>query len=276
MKADLHMHTSLSDGAYSALEIIKRAKRNGADIIAITDHDVCKNVDENYRFAEKEGVIYLPGIELSTIYQRRPVHVLGYFRDDSYQSKEMLDYYKYIREGREKRAHKFIANLKKYFDLEITYEEVYSYSRGIVTRPHIAKALKNNYPSFSMGKIYGELLGDDSPAYVPSCEISVEEGIKLLRRNNCVVILAHPTLLKDEIKDFVLSQDYDGFEGVYIRNKANDEEFFRALAKERNLLITAGGDFHGTPGDTIHADIGEVTLTGKDLELFLNRLGKEI
>jgi len=276
MKADLHMHTTLSDGAYSAEEIIKRAKRNGADIIAITDHDICKNVDENYRFAQKEGIIYLPGIELSTIYKRRPVHVLGYFRDDSYKSKEMLDYYRFIREGREKRAHKFIANLKEFFDLDITYEEVYSYSRGIVTRPHIAKALKNNYPSFTSGKIYGELLGDDSPAYVPSCEITIEEGIKLLRRNNCVVVLAHPTLLKDEIKDYVLSQDYDGFEGVYYRNKENDEQFFRDLAKKRKMLITAGGDFHGTPGDKIHADIGVITIEGKDLQVFLDKLGKKI
>ena len=276
MKADLHMHTTLSDGAYSAKEIIKRAKRNGADIIAITDHDVCKNVEENYRYAKEEGIIYLPGIELSTIYKRRPVHVLGYFRDDSYQSKEMLDYYKFVREGRENRAHKFIANLKKYFDLDITYEEVYSYSRGIVTRPHIAKALKNNYPHFTLGKIYGELIADDSPAYVPSCELSVEEGINLLRRNNCVVVLAHPTLLKDDIKDFVISQDYDGFEGKYIRNKENDEQFFRDLAKKRKMIITAGGDFHGTKGDTIHADIGVVTIEGEDLEIFLERLGKKL
>ena len=276
MKADLHMHTILSDGFYTAEEIIQRAKKHHMDIIAITDHDICKNVEENYQFAKREGIIYLPGIELSTIYKRRPIHVLGYFRDDSYKSKEMLNYYKFIREGREKRARKFIANLKTYFDLDITYEEVYSYSTGIVTRPHMAKALKNKYPDFTLGKIYGELLGDSSPAYVPSCEISIEEGINLLRRNNCVVVLAHPTLLKDDIKDFVLSRDYDGYEGIYIRNKENDESFFRSLAKKRNMIITAGGDFHGTPGDTIHADIGEIYIEGKDLQVFLDKLGKKI
>jgi len=276
MKADLHMHTTLSDGFYSAEDIIKRAKTNKTDIIAITDHDICKNVEENFQFAKREGIIYLPGIELSTIYKRRPVHVLGYFRDDSYQSEEMLNYYKFIREGREKRAHKFIANLKKFNNIDITYEEVYSYSRGIVTRPHIAKAILNNYPDYNINEVFGNIIGDDSLAYVPSCEISVEEGINLLRRNNCVVVLAHPTLLKDSIKDFVLSQDYDGFEGVYFRNKENDEQFFRKLAKERNLIITAGGDYHGTPGDTIHADIGEIVIKGDDLKIFLDKLGKSI
>ena len=272
MKADLHMHTSLSDGAYTAEEIIKRAKKNGTDIISITDHDVCKNVEENFKFAEEEGIIYLPGIELSTIYKRKPVHVLGYFRDDSYKSEEMLDYYTSIREGREKRAVKFIENLKKYNDIEITYEEVYSYSRGIVTRPHIAKAIINNYPQYEINEIFRDIIGDYSKAYVPSCEISIEEGINLLRRNNCLVVLAHPTLLKDDIKDFVISQDYDGFEGIYFRNKEGDEQFYRDLAKKRDMIITAGGDYHGTPGDSIHADIGEIVIEGEDLQIFLDKL----
>ena len=276
MKADLHMHTSLSDGTYDAKTVIKRAKDNGVDIISITDHDVCKNVEENLKYADEIGIIYLPGIELSTIYKRRPVHVLGYFRDDSYQSEEMLNYYDFIRKGRELRAVKFIENLKKYNDIEITYEEVYSYSKGIVTRPHIAKAIVNNYPEYNFEDIFIDIIGDDSLAYVPSCEISVEEGIALLRRNNCLVVLAHPTLLKDEIKDYVLSQDYDGIEGIYFRNKENDEQLFREFAKERNMIITAGGDFHGTPGDTIHAEIGEIYIEGEDLEIFLEKLGRKI
>ena len=58
MRADLHMHTKLSDGMYSALQIIKRAKKNGVDIISITDHDVCRNVEENLKYAEEIGITY--------------------------------------------------------------------------------------------------------------------------------------------------------------------------------------------------------------------------
>lgn len=273
MRADLHMHTKLSDGMYDALQIIKRAKKNGIDIISITDHDVCRNVKENLKYAEEIGITYLPGIELSTIHKNKPVHLLGYFRDDSYQSEEMLNYYNFIREGRKKRAVIFIENLKKYNNIDITYKEVSSYSTGIIARPHIALAIVNNYPEYSLDEIYSDIIGDSSKAYVPSCEISVKEGIELLRRNNCLVVLAHPTLLKDHIKDFVLSQDYDGFEGVYVRNKVNDEKLYRALAKERNMIITAGGDFHGTPGDTIHAEIGELYIEDEDLDIFLKKLG---
>ena len=273
MKADLHMHTTLSDGTYNPLDIIKRAKDNLVDIISITDHDTCKNVEENMKYAKEIGIKYIPGIELSTLHMNRPVHVLGYFRDDMYQSEEMINYYKFIKEGREKRTVKFIENLKKFNNIEITYEEVSSYSNGIIARPHIARAIVNNYPEYSFDEVFINLIGDDSKSYVPSCEIGVSEGIDLLRRNNCLVVLAHPTLLKPEIKEYVLKQDFDGFEAVYFRNKQNDETFFRALAKQRNLIITAGGDFHGTPGDTLHADIGDIFIEGEDLKAFLDKLG---
>ena len=272
MKADLHMHTNLSDGVYSPQEIIQKAKNNGVDIISITDHDICSNVEENLKFAKEIGITYIPGIELSTNYLNKPVHVLGYFRDESYLNEEIVNYFVKIKEGRKKRAVKFIENLKKFNDIEITYDEVYSYSTGIVARPHIAKAIIDNYPEYDINDVFNDIIGDYSKAYVPSCEISVQEGIDLLRRNNCVVVLAHPTLLKENVKEYVHSLNYDGFEGVYFRNKDGDEEFYRNLAKKRNMIITAGGDYHGTKGDTIHAEIVDIFIEGEDLKNFLNKL----
>ncbi len=272
MKADLHMHTNFSDGVYSSLEIIQRAKNNGVDIMSITDHDICLNVEENLKFAKKIGIRYIPGIELSTNYLNKPVHLLGYFRDESYLNEEILNYFAKIKEGRRKRAVIFIENLKKLNNIEITYDEVASYSTGIIARPHIARAIVNNYPEYNLDEIFRDIIGDYSKAYVSCCEISVQEGIDLLRRNNCVVVLAHPTLLKENVKEYVHSLNYDGFEGVYFRNKDGDEEFYRNLAKKRNMIITAGGDFHGTKGDTIHAEIGEIFIEGEDLKNFLNRL----
>lgn len=274
MKADLHMHTKLSDGVFSPEEIIQRAKNNNVDVISITDHDICSNVEANFKFAEKIGIKYIPGIELSTKHLNKPVHILGYFRDESYLNEEMEKYFVRIKEGRKRRAVKFIDNLKKFNGIEITYDEVYSYSTGIVARPHIARAIVNNYPEYSLDDVFRDIIGDYSKAYVPSCEISVQEGIDLLRRNNCIVVLAHPTLLKENVKEYVHSLNYDGFEGVYFRNKEGDEEFYRKLAKKRKMIITAGGDFHGAKGDTIHAEIGDVFIEGEDLKTFLEKLEK--
>jgi predicted metal-dependent phosphoesterase TrpH len=269
MKADLHMHSTSSDGNLSSFDVIKRAKENHCDIIAITDHDICTLVEENKKVAKDLGVTYIPGIELSTTCENRPVHVLGYFRGDSYKNEEMINYYKEIKEARENRAKKFIKNLKEFFNIEITYEEVFSYSRGVVARPHMAKAIVNNYPEYAFDEVFIKFIGDNSKAYVPTCELSVKEGIDLLRRNNCVVVLAHPTLLKPNIKDFVLKHDFDGFEGVYFRNKPGDEEEFRKIAKDRNLIITGGSDFHRLIDDDTHGDIGQIFIEGTDLTKFL-------
>jgi predicted metal-dependent phosphoesterase TrpH len=271
MKADLHMHSTSSDGSLSSFEVIKRAKNNGCDIMALTDHDICALVEENMNVAKNLGITFIPGIELSTTYENRPVHVLGYFRDKSYKSEEMVSYYKEIKGAREMRAKKFIKNLKEFFNIEITYEEVFSYSKRVVTRPHIAKAIVNNYPEYDFDYIFDNFIGDHSKAYVPTCELSVKEGIDLLKRNNCVVVLAHPTLLAPHIKDFVLSHDFDGLEGVYFRNKPGEEEVFRKLIKDRDLLITGGSDFHRIVEDNTHGDIGEIFIEGNDLTKFLNK-----
>ncbi len=274
MKADLHMHSTLSDGHLSAFDVLKRAKENGCDIIALTDHDICGNVEENIKYSQKIGLTFIPGIELSTTCENKPVHVLGYFKDESYKSEEMISYYKEIKEARENRAKKFISNLKEFFDINITYEEVFSYSRGVIARPHIARAIVNNYPEYSFDDIFNQFIGDNSKAYVPTCELTVKEGIELLRRNNCIVVLAHPTLLKPHIKDFVINHDFDGFEGVYLRNKPGEELDFRKIANDRELLITGGSDFHRVVDDNTHGDIGEIFIEGNDLTKFLKTYNK--
>lgn len=270
MKADLHMHTNLSDGRLSPKEVIQRAKDNNVDIIAITDHDICVNVEEHVAFAESLGLTLIPAIELSTIYQNKPVHILGYFKDDSYNKTEIITYFSTIREGRQQRAKQFIKNLKDFFNIEITYEEVLANSSGIIARPHIAKAIIKNYKEYTINRVFDELIGDNSKAYVPSCEISVQEGIDLLRRHNCVVVLAHPVLLKDSIREEVLNFQYDGVEAIYYLNKKEDEEQYISLMKQHNLIYTAGSDYHGIPNDKKHGDIGDCTITGKALESFMN------
>jgi predicted metal-dependent phosphoesterase TrpH len=272
MKADLHMHTTLSDGRLSPTEVIQRAKDNGMDIIAITDHDICGFVEENIAFANSIGIKYIPALELSTLYDNKPVHILGYFKDQSYNNPEIIEYYKTIKLGRENRAKKFIQNLDKMFNIQITYEEVHALSNGIIARPHIAKAIVNNYPEYTFGHVFEEFIGNHSKAYVPSCEIGVQEGIDLLRRHHCVVVLAHPVLLKESIKDSVLQFPFDGLEAVYFRNTEEDEKMFIQMAKDKNIIYTAGSDYHGIENDTSHGDIGDRFLEGKPLEQFLQRL----
>ena len=268
------MHTTHSDGIKTQEEIFEMAQKASMDYISITDHDTCLEVDKSMEYSKKYGVKFIPGIELSTLEQGKPVHVLGYFRDESYKNEEMLGYYKMIKTGREERTRKFVKNLKEHFDINITYEDVFSFSNGIIARPHIAKAIVKNYPEYTFDYIFENFIGDQSVAFVPSTELSVVEGIDLLRRNNCVVVLAHPTLLKESIKDKVLSYDYDGFEAVYFRNKENDENTFTLLAESRNMITTGGSDYHGIKNDSKHGVVGGVFIDGERLEKFLNLYNK--
>ncbi len=270
MKADLHMHSTYSDGKFEAKELFRMAKENKVDLISITDHDTVLGVEDNIKYSDEFGVKYIPGIELSTVEEGKPVHVLGYFTDDSYKRKELLDYCRVIKKRREDRVHQFIINLKELYSLDITYEEVLAQSSGIIARPHIAKAISNKYPQYNHDDIFEQFIGDNNEAYVPSCDLPVQEGIDLLRNHNCLVVLAHPVLLKEKIKDKVMEYNFDGYEAKYFRNQEGDEEYYRSLAKSKRMFITGGGDFHGIKNDTKHGNIGDVFIDGDDFDAFLN------
>ncbi len=271
MKADLHMHTTHSDGRLSREALFKRAKEKGLDVIAITDHDVTAEVDDNVRLSQKYGIKYIPGIELSTLYKGKSVHVLGYFKGEAYKTSTMQDYYASIKKGREDRAKQFIANLKHYFDIHITYDQLLTISSGIIARPHIARAIMENYPEYTHNEIFEKFIGNDSLAYVPSTELSLKQGLALLKEHNCIAVLAHPVLLKPHIHDEVLAHAFDGVEAVYCLNTPSDTAYYKSLANKRNLLITAGGDYHGIKGDKKHCDLGDITLEGAALETFLSQ-----
>lgn len=272
MRADLHMHTTHSDGIKTVKEIIDLAYQNKLKVFSITDHDICEEVDFAKEYANSKGLTFIPGVELSTLHKNKSVHILGYFKDEGYKSDSMIAYYKRIKEGRESRTHKFVENLKTYFDIEITYESVQSFSNGIIARPHIAKAIQEKHPEYSFDYIFQEFIGDYSKAYVPSTQLAVEDGVALLRKNGAVAVLAHPVLLKKHIKDEVLAMDFDGIEARYYRNQAGDEQLYRDYARKHGIIITAGSDYHGIKNDTKHGMVGEVFMEDADTKAFLDAL----
>ena len=274
MKADLHMHTNASDGRLSNKAVFERAKEKGLDVLAITDHDVCKKetVKENIALGKTYGILYIPGIELSTLCKGKSVHVLGYFQGEGYAHKAMEDYYTMTRKGREKRAKTFIENLKNHHDIVIDYKTLLDLSRGVIARPHIARAIQLNYPQYSYSEIFEKFIGDHTVSYVPSTKLTLKEGLAFLKAHGALSVLAHPVLLKPRIHDEVLAHSFDGIEANYVQNDNSDTTFYKTYAKTHDLLITAGSDYHGIELDPSHGDIGDVTLSGPDLNWFLDAL----
>ncbi|MCY6356496.1 PHP domain-containing protein [Clostridium sp. ZS2-4] len=276
-KGDFHNHTTASDGKLSPRELVELAQKEGLDIIAITDHDNTEGLDEALKTGKEIGITVIPGIELTTRYNGESVHLLGYFKGDNYKSPSFQNYLNELQEHRVKRGEKIASNLKKFFDISINYEEILKKNKGVIARPHIAKAIiEAGYP-YDWNYIFDNIIGNDSPAYVPNKNISIEEGISILKSADAFVSLAHPTLInKSNIED-LMKYGFDGIEGIYPLNKPFQEKIFREICLKHNKLITAGSDYHGLgKTDTKHGYIGASVLEGKDLEIFLAALEKEI
>lgn len=272
-KGDFHLHTNASDGKLTPSELVKMASEENLDIIAITDHDTTKGLSEGIIAGEKYGVKVIPGIEFSTIHNEESIHILAYFKDDSYKSEKFQIFLSEMHDYRAWRGRRIVDNLKIYFDINIDGEQLIKDTKGVIARPHIAQAIINAGYHYNWEYLFNNIISKDSPAYVPNKSISITEGIKILKEVNAVLVLAHPTLIKKSTIQELIQFDFDGIEGIYPLNSKGDTEKYLSIAKENGKFVTAGSDYHGIGiQDTKHGFIGAVNLTGEPLEIFLGKL----
>ncbi|KZL88805.1 PHP domain-containing protein [Clostridium magnum] len=275
-KGDFHLHTKVSDGKLSPKELVKLAQKEGTDIIAVTDHDTIGGLDEAIVEGEDIGVKVIPGIELSTLYEDKSVHILGYFKNIEQIDFNFKKYLKELNEYRIYRGEKIIKNLDSLYNIKLDYKLILEKAQGIIARPHIAKAIVDAGYDYSWNYIFENLIGDNSPAYVPNKKLATEDGIQLLQSVGALTILAHPVFARNINLDKLLKFPFHGIEAIYPANTAEETEKFIAYAKKYNKIISAGSDFHGvTKDDSKHAStVGEVFLDEKGIEIFLHKLNE--
>lgn len=274
-KGDFHSHSSESDGTLSPKNLVNLAKSIGIDIMALTDHDTTTGIKAAVVAGNEIGLKVIPGMELSTRYNNESVHVLAYFKDDCYKNKDFQDFLENITNYRIKRAEMITSNLRKYFNIDIDYKKVLENAKGVVARPHIAKTIIDAGYEYSLDYIFKNIINEESPAYVPNKKLSLEDGIKLLRSVNSVIVLAHPVLVKKTPVEDLMKFDFDGLEAIYPLNKPEDTERFLCIAKDYNKLVTAGSDFHsGKEADTKHGTFGSVYLESNNIDKFLDKLSE--
>lgn len=272
-RGDFHLHTNASDGKLSPKELIHEASLNGLDIIAITDHDTTLNVEEGIKEGINNNIRVIPGIELSTIHNNESIHVLGYFKDDLYKNLDFQKFLKDIGDFRVFRGKKIVENLDTFFKITLDYQKVLDDAKGVIARPHIAKAIIDAGYKYDWKYIFDNFLSNDSPAYVHIKRISTADGISILKKVNALVVLAHPVLIKKTSIDEMLNFDFDGIEAVYPVNTKKQKTLLKSKAKEYNKFITAGSDFHGiSTSDTDHGLVGSVFLSHEELAIFVNAL----
>lgn len=273
IKIDLHMHTTASDGKLSPKDLVILASKQNLDIISITDHDTTAGIEEAMNASEPYNLKIIPGIELSTIHNNESIHILGYFKDDSYKNKEFQKFLKDMQDYRVYRAKKIVENLNTYFSIKLDYEKVFKKAKGVIARPHIASSIiEEGYP-YSWDYIFNNIISKDSPAYVHNKKVSLSEGIKILKDLNALVILAHPVLIKKSKVEDLLKYDFDGIEALYFLNTNEDTLKFINLAEKYKKLVTFGSDFHGLGADdTKHGYIGSMDVPYEYADIFIKTL----
>jgi len=254
---DLHMHSTASDGSLAPADVVALAHRNGAKIIALTDHDSIAGLPVALERAREAGIRVIPGIELSVTEQNMDVHLLAYGFDPT--DARMLEAIARYRESRHERARKILTRLKG-LGIRIPMEEIEEIARGgAIGRPHVAEALMTNGHVETFHEAFQRYLGHHAPAYVAKHTVSLEEAVEVVRDAGGVTVLAHPgTLNRDAWIPGLARRGLDGIEVWHSKHGPAEINRYREVARAHGLLMTGGSDFHGER--TPDVSIGSVAV----------------
>lgn len=262
-RADLHCHSTFSDGTDTPEELIGLALKQGLLGLSITDHDTIDAYQgETLAQAQKNNLLLLPGVELSATYRGDPVHVLGY--GYSLKSPELHDFCKrhYLRRWNRLKA--ILKNLKK-LGIVIEEEELLKGPRSI-GRPHLANILIERGVVRSVKEAFDKFLGEGKAAYSAGEPISVEETIEVIHKAKGKAILAHPHLIKKTTTiRAVLNMPLDGIEAYYARLAPAQEKEWVEKGTKKGWIITGGSDYHGAtkPNNILGSSwVGKETFEG--------------
>lgn len=250
MRYDLHVHSNYSDGTCSPQALIEHARKLGLAGIAITDHDTLDGLAAARHYVDANAIPleFIPGIELNTEAGASEVHILGYFID--YNHAEFKARLMEIRGQRQLRAQKIIHKLDE-LGLKISYEKVVSMAGSdLIGRPHVAMAMVEAGFAENIGQAFTDYLAKGKPAYVSRYKFLPQEAIGLIKAAGGIAVLAHPGLIEDQTQvQNIVEAGIDGLEVYYPQHSEQQIKNYLLLAREKDLLITGGSDYHG-PGSS--------------------------
>lgn len=253
MKADLHIHTTFSDGVWTPREVAEAAAERGLEVIAITDHDALGGAEALSGLQLPLRV--LPGVELS-LRDMPSLHLLGY--GAGRRAEPLRVRLAELAQAREKRAGQICRRLEA---LGYPLAPASLQRQGTVGRAHIARAMVERGWVATVQEAFDRFLAEDAPAYVPGERLGMREALELMNRCGVTPVLAHPALLPvEETAVPVLLRRWrdQGLQGVEVFHPAQAACGYAALerqARSLGLLVTGGSDFH-TPRPDRHGQLG--------------------
>ena len=250
MKIDLHSHTTASDGRLSVTQLIDRAVDFNVDVLAITDHDTIDGLHHAHHYVEsnKLPITVIDGIEISTVWQNKDIHIVGLDIDP--KSSELKELIEKQQAHRQVRAELIAQRLAK-ATREGVFEEVKTIAgEAPITRAHFAKWLVDNGYAKTMQQVFKKYLTRDNPGYVPPSWCSMKEAVDAIHSAGGLAVLAHPGRYKLTAKWLkrLLGAFVDaGGDAMEVAQPQQGQQERRNLADyaiQYKLLASQGSDFH--------------------------------
>jgi hypothetical protein len=257
---DLHVHSSVSDGAYLPREVVRQAKEVGLKAIALTDHDTTAGTAEALAAGAEFGIEVIPAVEISAEFEDGACHILGYFIDpeDARLTSALVE----ARSGRQKRNRDILLRLAA-LGMPLTMDEVTrEVTGGVVTRAHFAAALIRKGYVRSWDEAFDKYLSRGKPAFVYRQRLEPEEAIRAVRAAGGLAVLGHPRQLNrslaetDQWMERLARAGLDGVETQTPDHSANLGRHYLETAERLGLLETGGTDWHGREDADIRLGLG--------------------
>lgn len=270
---DLHLHTTASDGACTPDELVARASAAGLTTIAVADHDTGAAIPHVCRYAHAASLAFVPGIEITSVWQGSDVHMLAYFIDPG--AAPMAEFLAQQKRDRERRARLIghrLAALGMPVDIERVIDDVRPYT---ISRPLIARAMVSAGYAPSQRAAFDAFLAEGGPAYVTRVGAAPADVISLVTGVGGATSMAHPGVTaKDELIPSLAACGLTGLEVFHSDHAADDIERYRACAERYGLAMTGGSDYHGTAD--CRRVLGESHLPAEHFAEFCRRAGRPL
>ncbi len=274
-RADLHTHSTASDGTLAPADLVRQAHRRGLTILALTDHDTTKGLAEAIATGEQLGVQVIPGIELSTDVEDGEVHILGYGIDP--ENATLQNTLARYRSARRERAGRIIARLRD-FGVNLPDGSVQvTDDNAAVGRPHIARAMIELGHVGSISEAFDRYLGTGKPAYIASERKPTPiEAIALIRAAGGLPVHAHPFTSNEFPISLpgLIKAGLAGIEVFYGEYSLQQRTALAQIAMDHHVLMTGGSDYHGAQFKE-RRDLGSVEIPAEELRRFLQQIASE-
>lgn len=258
MYADMHCHSTASDGSLAPAEVVRLAHASGISAMSLTDHDTIAGQAEAASEAEKLGLAFITGIEISCEF-RTPgtMHILGY--GVSVENSTLAELSRQLLETRNNRNPIIVERLRA-MGIDVSMAEWEAETGGnVVGRPHLAAILMRKGYVSSIKQAFDKYLGQGAVAFVDKERLSPKRALEMIFESGGVPVLAHPFQLRcgndAELATIVKDLRDMGLVGIEVIHSDHDDHLvakYSALADRFGLLKTGGSDFHGTSKKQIH------------------------